>query len=95
MSNQPPVLDPDKFKEQLRSKADARRAEIIKRMNDQRPAPKRTLEHTPTGSVVKEVHTPEAARKNAEINQQIQAYKQGIKRNQGKAREHFDRSRGR
>lgn len=65
----------------------------IKSLNDERPAPEFTLVPTPEGDVVQEVHTIEADRKNAEIDQRIEDIKQKRQQMREKIRGDFDRSR--
>lgn len=86
-------LAEQKMIDQSRAEAETIRENRVKDLNADRPKPELLAEYTPMGSVVTEVHTPEAAKKNTAIDQTIKNYKDWMIKMKGKARDDFEKSR--
>lgn len=82
-----------KFLDRMRGKAELIRADRIRDMNADRPKPQLLTDYTPSGPVVEEVHTPEAERKNTEIDRDIENFNNSIGSMKDVARDDFEKSR--
>lgn len=61
----------------------------INNLDKQRPKLEKTLKHTPTGSITKEVNAAENAKKNAEISKKQNEFRERMQAQKSKAREDF------